>query len=138
MIGKFSAVPPTSPISPAQPLCDSIGSTEMAIAFTLRLSNSPLSDAVTPSSVVQTGVKSAGWLNSTAQLPFFQSWKLIVPAVVSAVKSGATSPSRSVIPGAPCLMRNIGQYSYGSRVESLGPHSATTDVSSTSFLALAP
>jgi hypothetical protein len=46
-----------------------------------------------PVSVVHTGVKSAGWLNSTAQEPSFQSWKVRVPSVVSAVKFGASSPS---------------------------------------------
>src|SRR6478609_10617363 len=97
MIGKLRSVPPTSLMSPAQPLCDSSGSTDTAIAFTLRLSNSALSADVRPSSVVQTGVKSAGWLKNTAQAPFFHSWKLIVPSVVSAVKSGATSPSRMLI-----------------------------------------
>ena len=64
-------------MSGAQPLCDSSGSTETAIALTPRLSNSPFRLAVRPSSVVQTGVKSAGWLNSTAHLPLFQSWKSI-------------------------------------------------------------
>ena len=48
-------------------------STDTAIALMLRLSNSPLSAAVRPSSVVHTGVKSAGWLNSTAQESPFQS-----------------------------------------------------------------
>lgn len=65
--------------------------------MTPRRSNSLFSDAVRPSSVVQTGVKSAGWLNSTAQLPSFHSWKRSVPAVVSAVKSGAMSPRRIVM-----------------------------------------
>jgi len=50
---------------------------------------------------VQTGVKSAGWLNRTAQLPFFHWWKSIVPAVVSAVKFGASSPSRMLMLVAP-------------------------------------
>ncbi len=81
-------------MSPAHAVWLSTGSTEIAIALTPRLSNSSLSDAVRPSSVVQTGVKSAGWLNRTAQLPAFQSWNVTVPSVVSAVKSGATSPSR--------------------------------------------
>ena len=45
-----------------------------------------------PSSVVQTGVKSLGWENSTAELLPIQSWKRILPSVVSASKSGAVSP----------------------------------------------
>jgi hypothetical protein len=44
--------------------------------------------------VVQTGVKSAGWLNNTAHDPAFQSWNVISPSVVTAVKLGASSPSR--------------------------------------------
>ena len=72
----------------------SIESTETAIGLALRAANSPERAAVRPSSVVQTGVKSAGWLNRTAQEPPFHSWKESRPAVVSAVKSGAVSPRR--------------------------------------------
>ncbi len=43
------------------------------MTFTPRLSNSGLSPATRPSSVVHTGVKSLGWENSTAQLSPFQS-----------------------------------------------------------------
>ena len=48
-----------------------------------------------PSSVVQTGVKSFGCENRMAQPSPIHSWKWIVPWVVSAVKSGATSLMRS-------------------------------------------
>ena len=41
---------------------------------------------------MQTGVKSLGCENSTAHESPIQSWKLIVPSVVSASKSGAVSP----------------------------------------------
>ena len=41
---------------------------------------------------MQTGVKSRGCENSTAQPSPIQSWKLIAPSVVSASKSGAVSP----------------------------------------------
>src|SRR3546814_11923334 len=61
--------------------------------FTLRLSNSGFSFATSPSSVVQTGVKSLGCENSTAHLSPIQSWNLIGPSVDSCVKSGAVSPS---------------------------------------------
>src|SRR5262249_4975176 len=44
-----------------------------------------------PSSVVQTGVKSLGCENRIAQPSPIHSWKRIVPCVVSAVKSGASS-----------------------------------------------
>src|SRR5881396_3265941 len=73
--------------------CESTGSTDRAIALTLRLANSSFSLAVGPSSVVHTGVKSAGCENSTPQLSPSHWWKLIVPSVDSWVKSGARSPS---------------------------------------------
>src|SRR3982074_431487 len=65
--------------------------------FTPRRSNSGLILAMYPSSVVHTGVKSFGCENSTAQESPIQSWNLIGPSVVSASKSGTTSPSLSVI-----------------------------------------
>ena len=67
------------------------------MTLTLRLSNSGLSAETRPSSVVQTGVKSLGCENSTPQLVPRHSWKLIGPSVVSAVKSGASSPSCSAM-----------------------------------------
>src|SRR3954447_13051905 len=70
------------------------GSTEMPTTLTLRFLNSPSRPAMVPSSVVHTGVKFLGWLNSTAQPSPIHSWKLIVPCVVSAVKSGAISLMR--------------------------------------------
>src|SRR5471030_638401 len=72
--------------------CLSTGSTLSPINLTPRLSNSGFSLASAPSSVVQTGVKSFGCENSSAQLPPIQSWNLIFPSVVSASKSGATAP----------------------------------------------
>src|ERR1700749_4238191 len=70
-------------------VCLSTGSTERPISLTPRLSNSGFSRASAPSSVVQTGVKSFGCENSSAQLLPIQSWNLIRPSVVSASKSGA-------------------------------------------------
>src|ERR1700728_3008825 len=81
-------------MSPAQLLCDSTPSTERPISLALRLSNSPLALEKAPSSVVHTGVKSFGWENKIPQLSPSHSWTLIVPSVVSAVKSGAVSPNR--------------------------------------------
>src|SRR5690606_41363554 len=53
--------------------------------------------AIVPASGWHTGVKFLGCENRTAQ-PFpIQSWKLIVPWVVSAVKSGAVSLMRKLI-----------------------------------------
>src|SRR5690242_21755649 len=60
-----------------------------------RFLNSFSRPAMVPSSVVQTGVKSLGCENRTAQPSPIQSWKLIVPWVVSAVKLGASSLMRS-------------------------------------------
>ena len=84
-------------MSPAQPLWDSTESTERPISLVLRLSNSGLALENAPSSVVQTGVKSFGWENRIPQLSPSHSWKLMVPSVVSAVKSGAVSPSRTAM-----------------------------------------
>src|SRR5580658_8945423 len=97
MSGKARAEPCVSSMSPAQPLCDSTESTESPISLALRLSNSGLAFENAPSSVVQTGVKSLGWEKRIPQLSPSHSWKLIVPSVVSAVKSGAVSPSRTAI-----------------------------------------
>src|SRR4029077_16599364 len=63
----------------------------------LRLSNSGLSFAMYPSSVVHTGVKSLGWEKRIAHLSPIHSWNRIFPSVVSAVKSGASSPMRTAI-----------------------------------------
>src|ERR671930_22778 len=76
----------------AQPSWSPVESTESPMILTLRLSNSGLILAMYPSSVVQTGVKSFGCENSTAQESPIQSWKRIRPSVVSASKSGAVSP----------------------------------------------
>ena len=62
-----------------------------------RLSNSGLSFAMYPSSVVHTGVKSLGCEKSTAQPSPIHSWNRIFPSVVSAVKSGALLPMRRIM-----------------------------------------
>src|SRR5580658_162533 len=87
----------------------STGSTESPMILTPRLSNSGFSRAMVPSSVVQTGVKSFGCENSTAQLLPIQSWKRILPSVVSASKSGAVSLSDRVIGFLQDLDRKVGQ-----------------------------
>src|SRR5919197_1554877 len=81
----------------AQPSWSPVESTESPMIFTLRLSNSGLIFAMYPSSVVQTGVKSFGCENSTAHASPIQSWKRILPSVVSTSKSGAVSPILTVI-----------------------------------------
>ena len=68
MSGKLSFAPWVSSMSPTQPWWDSSESTLTPRTLTLRLSNSGLSLANAPSSVVQTGVKSFGCENSTPQL----------------------------------------------------------------------
>src|SRR5260370_3026106 len=72
--------------------CLSTGSTLSPISLTPRLSNSGFSLASAPSSVVQTGVKSFGCENNSAQLLPIHAWNLILPSVGSASKSGATAP----------------------------------------------
>lgn len=59
------------------------------IILTPRFSNSSFILAKAPSSVVQTGVKSAGWEKRMVQLSPMNSWKSISPLVVSALKLGA-------------------------------------------------
>ena len=76
-------------------------STLIPMILQLRRSNSGLSPATLPNSVVQTGVKSLGCEKSSAQPSQIHSWKLIAPRVVSAEKSGATSLIRSDI---ACLL----------------------------------
>src|SRR5665213_1520291 len=73
------------------------GSTLSPMILAPRFANSPSSPAMVPSSVVQTGVKSLGCENRTAQPSPIHSWKLMVPCVVSAVKLGASSLIRSDI-----------------------------------------
>ena len=93
MIGKFIFAFCVSSMSPIQLLCDGTSSTLTAMTLQLRFSNSAFVFATKPSSVVHTGVKSFGWDMSTHHLSPIHSWKWIFPSVVSAVKSGAVSPS---------------------------------------------
>src|ERR1700730_7646834 len=79
-------------MSSAHFLCESAGSTLSPMTLTLRLSNSGLMRATSPSSVVHTGVKSFGCENRTAQESPIHSWKRIFPWLVCASKSGAVSP----------------------------------------------
>ena len=65
-------------------------STLSPMILQLRFSNSGWRPATYPSSVVQTGVKSFGCEKRTAHPSPTYSWKLMVPCVVSAVKSGAS------------------------------------------------
>src|SRR5438128_7937534 len=97
IMGKFTVQCCVSLMSFVHPLCDSSGSTLIAITLTPRFSNSPLTRAMYPSSVVHTGVKSLGCENRMPQPLPSHSWKLILPSVVSAVKFGASSPNRSAI-----------------------------------------
>src|SRR6185369_5802929 len=84
-------------MSSAHFLCESDASTLRPMILQFRFSNSGLSRAASPNSVVQTGVKSFGCENRTAHLSPIHSWKWIGPSVVSAVKSGAVSPNRIAI-----------------------------------------
>src|SRR3984957_5165344 len=84
-------------MSLSQERCDSTESTDRPMSLVLRLSNSPLALENAPSSVVHTGVKSLGGENRIPHESPSHSWKLIVPAVGSAVKSGAISPKRTAM-----------------------------------------
>src|SRR6266581_2460209 len=70
--------------------------------FVLRFSNSGFRRATYPSSVVHTGVKSFGCENRIAHPLPIHSWNLIVPSVVSAVKSGTSSPIRNDMENLRC------------------------------------
>src|SRR5690349_19986424 len=94
-------------MSPAHFLRLSTGSTESPMILALRLSNSGLSRAMVPSSVVQTGVKSFGCENSTPQELRSQSMKTIYPCVGAASKSGAVSPTPNVIADLQTLGGNL-------------------------------
>ena len=106
---------PKSLISSTHLLWSSRPLAEMPMTLTLRWAKSSDRRATSPSSVVQTGVKSPGCENRTAWIeqdqPQFgqiltdrmqiltqespiQSWNLIGPAVVCASKSGAMLPRR--------------------------------------------
>ncbi|MNO95939.1 hypothetical protein D3C76_875960 [compost metagenome] len=102
MMGKLTWVSWVSLMSSIHFTWEATGSTESARTFTPRLAKSSLSLAVRPSSVVQTGVKSAGWENSTPQLLPSQSWKRRRPVLDSCSKSGAMSPSLRLMKVTPC------------------------------------
>src|SRR5882757_5832678 len=82
-------------MSLAHLLWSSTGSTLSPMIFVLRFSNSGFRRAMQPSSVVHTGVKSFGCENRIAHPLPIHSWNLILPSVVSAVKSGTSSPIRN-------------------------------------------
>src|SRR3979490_3055612 len=114
--------------------CLSTESTLSPISLTPRLSNSGFSLASAPSSVVQTGVKSFGCENKSAQLLPIQSWNLIFPSVVSASKSGATEPIwRAML--RPHLIQVTGEFGFSSieggslQVNGLGKRTKSFSVS---------
>src|SRR4051794_40518723 len=81
--------------------------------LTFLLSNCGFIFAMYPSSVVHTGVKSRGCENRTAHESPIQSWKRILPSVVSASKSGAMSPICNAILCPPCLIPHCVVYQTG-------------------------
>src|SRR5438309_11883049 len=97
-------------MSLAHRLWSSTGSADRPMILVLRLSNSDFNLAMVPSSVVHTGVKSLGCENRIAHLSPIHSWKRIFPSVVSAVKSGASSPMRTA------MFASIQFVGYGGRV----------------------
>src|SRR5690554_2997440 len=97
MIGKPTMVFCVSLMSLIHSRCDCTGSTDRAMTLTPRSANLSLSLAVRPSSVVHTGVKSAGWEKRTPQPSPSHSWNEILPSLESCSKSGAVSPKRKLI-----------------------------------------
>src|SRR5215831_11032224 len=83
----------------------------------LRLSNSGFNPAMYPSSVVHTGVKFFGCEKRIAQPLPIQSWKLILPWVVSAVKFGASLLIRNDMPH----LRSVKTHMVLGTAESLTP-----------------
>src|SRR3546814_15201468 len=84
-------------MSCSQSRCESTGSTDRPIVFTPRWSHSGRRRSTSPSSVVQTGVKSFGWLKKSPQDDPSHSWKRMGPFVLSCSKSGAIWPSGMVM-----------------------------------------
>src|SRR5471030_2059486 len=96
MMGKPTTVCWVASMSLIQLACDSAGSTDSAIALTLRLSNSGLSLAVWLKAVVQSVVKSAGFENSATHESPADSWKWMVPMKESWERFGLVAPCRMV------------------------------------------
>ncbi|MNT39403.1 hypothetical protein D3C72_1756460 [compost metagenome] len=97
MIGKAALVPQKPSISPFHFLCASTPSTDTPITLVPRFAHSSASCATAPNSVVHTGVKSFGWEKRIAQSEPIQSWKVMGPWSVSAVKLGTRSLMRSAM-----------------------------------------
>ena len=81
------------------------------IIFTPLLSNSSFNWLNAPSSVVHTGVKSAGCEKRIAHLPSSHLWKSMSPWVVFAWKFGAVDPNRNrgCSAGVARNLRNTGE-----------------------------
>src|SRR6478609_2175176 len=107
MMGKSAAVPANASMSRFHLSWSAALSTETPITLVLRFLNSPDSWATAPNSVVHTGVKSLVCENRMAKPLPIHSWKLIFPAVVLAVKSGAMSLMRSPMVLFPSCRRGV-------------------------------
>jgi len=92
MMGKRKYTPLFSRTSLTQAMCEWMLSTLRPSRAAFRASNSSWRLAKPISSVVQTGVKSAGCEKNTTHLPGAKSANLMGPVVVSASKSGACAP----------------------------------------------
>mmetsp|Transcript_98669 Transcript_98669/g.318149 ORF Transcript_98669/g.318149 Transcript_98669/m.318149 type:complete len:239 (-) Transcript_98669:348-1064(-) len=103
MMGKARNWPPSfwmfsrCRMSALQAACVSTGSQEMAMSFTRRSRKLGARTSLRPSSVVQTGVKSLGWLKRMVQgasgSQSRNSWKSNSPCVVRQKKFGISAPS---------------------------------------------
>lgn len=95
MTGNETFTPRFRSMSCIQARWDGIEPTDSPRSWVLRFSNSGASSENATNSVVQTGVKSAGWLKKSTHLPaLVRSDSRIGPCVVTASKSGAGSFSR--------------------------------------------
>ena len=92
MMGNSNSTPVFSCTAFTQAICEWMLSMLRPSSLALCCAKNSFSSAKPVISVVQTGVKSAGWENSTTQLPLLYSESCSCPVVVVTLKSGALSP----------------------------------------------
>ena len=93
MTGKFTSTPNFSLMFCTQPMWAKTESIERPMSTVFRSAKALSRPAKARNSVVQTGVKSAGWEKRTTHFSLFHSESLRRPCVVLASKSGAGPPS---------------------------------------------
>jgi len=103
MMGNGMSTPIFSFTFLIQARCECTESIESPINCTLSDFNSSAIAENAMNSVVHTGVKSAGWENSTSHFPL-KSESFTMPFVVSASKSGAGSPRIGIALDSPHIV----------------------------------